>query len=62
MPKLTAKFQCTNETQSGPVPYKGLPLRQQRGQALLEYALVVLAVALTFMSVVVAILTQLEGG
>lgn len=62
MPKLTAMFQPANETQSGPVPYKGLPLGGQRGQALLEYALVVVAVALTFMSVVVAVLTQLEGG
>ncbi len=62
MLKLTARFQCANGTQSGPVPYKGLPLRGQRGQALVEYALVVAAVALTFMVAVIAILTQLEGG
>ncbi len=61
MPKLTAKLQRANETQSGPIPYTGLPRGARRGQALVEYALVIVAVTLTFLLAVAAILVQLGG-
>jgi hypothetical protein len=64
MADVKVKYQRAKETQPGPVPCKESLLGRHHGQALVEYILVVGAIALTFLLAVVALfvlLAQLEG-
>jgi hypothetical protein len=64
MADAKGKYLRANETQPGPVLCKESLLGRRHGQALVEYVLVVAAIALTFLLAVAALfilLAELEG-